>query len=163
LGAKQTSAIEIRQAAVGQASLLADLWLRSRASSVPSIPPAVHTDMEIHEWFREVVLPNQEVWVAVNASSPVGLMVLDDAWIDQLYVDPAFTRQGVGGELVDQAKAIRPNGLKLWTFKSNIGARRFYERHGFIEVAETPGDNEEKAPDVCYQWRPVLRSLPKVQ
>lgn len=32
------------------------------------------------------------------------------------------------------------------------GARRFYERHGFVVVDATEGDNEEGAPDVCYQW-----------
>jgi GNAT superfamily N-acetyltransferase len=150
--------MQIRQPLVGEAHVLSDLWLRSRAASVASIPSPIHADAEVHEWFREVVLPNQDVWVAEQASSPIGLMVLNDEWIDQLYVDPAFTRRGVGGALVDHAKAIRPDGLRLWTFQSNLGARSFYERHGFIVVAETSGDNEEKEPDVCYHWQPVTGS-----
>ena len=43
---------------------------------------------------------------------------------------------------------------QLWTFQSNHGARRFYERHGFVAVQHTDGDNEEGAPDVRYEWRP---------
>jgi hypothetical protein len=37
----------------------------------------------------------------------------------------------------------------LWTFVSNIGARRFYERHSFV-AAETKddSDNEENEPDI---------------
>ena len=44
--------------------------------------------------------------------------------------------------------------LKLWTFEANVGARRFYESHGFVATRRTAGDNEEGAPDVCYEWRP---------
>jgi GNAT superfamily N-acetyltransferase len=94
------------------------------------------------------------VWVADDHHEPVALMVLDDEWIDQLYVDPASTGGGIGGALVDHAKARRPDGLKLWTFQDNRDARRFYERHGFVSVATTTADNEERAPDVCYEWRP---------
>ena len=50
---------------------------------------------------------------------------------------------------------IRPAGLKLWTFQSNRGARRFYESHGFTAGVSTTGDNEENAPDICYEWRPA--------
>ncbi len=82
-------------------------------------------------------------------------MVLDKEWIDQLYVDPASTRVGIGSALLEHAKRERPNGLKLWTFQSNVDARRFYEDHGFVAVATTSGDNEEREPDVCYEWRPA--------
>ena len=52
------------------------------------------------------------------------------------------------------AKRERPQGLQLWAFQSNTGARRFYERHGFVEVRRTDGrDNEEGAPDVLYRYR----------
>jgi GNAT superfamily N-acetyltransferase len=146
--------MHIRRALPGEARGLAALWIASRASSVPSIPPTIHTDEEVHQWFAEVVLPTREVWVADGPHELVALMVLDDEWIDQLYVDPASTRGGIGGALLDHAKARRPNGLKLWTFQDNLHARRFYERHGFVSVATTTGDNEEQAPDVCYEWRP---------
>ena len=42
--------------------------------------------------------------------------------------------------------------LRLYTFQSNEGARRFYERHGFAAVAFGDGsDNEEREPDVRYE------------
>ncbi len=61
---------------------------------------------------------------------------------------------GIGGALLDHAMRQRPDGLKLWTFQSNLDARRFYENHGFVAIATTTGDNEEHTPDVCYEWRP---------
>ena len=85
----------------------------------------------------------------------VALMVLDHEWIDQLYVDPASTGKGIGRMLLEHAMRLRPTGLKLWTFESNLGARRFYEARGFVAVASTTGENEEHAPDVCYGWPPA--------
>lgn len=110
--------MEIRRALPAEAGSLAALWLRSRAASVPSIPPAVHTDEEVHRWFEEVVLPSCEVWVADSRGEVTALMVLDQEWIDQFYVDPASTGRGIGGTLLEHAMRLRPNGLKLWTFQS---------------------------------------------
>jgi GNAT superfamily N-acetyltransferase len=146
---------DIRPAEPQEAHDLANLWLRSRLASVPSIPPTVHPDDDVRRWFEEVVLPLREVWVAERNLEPMALMVLNGEWLDQLYVDPSCTGNGLGGALLDHAKVRRPRGLTLWTFQANLGARRFYERHGFVAVATTPGDNEERAPDVRYEWRPA--------
>ena len=152
--------MEIRRALASEAGSLADLWLRSRAAAAPSIPPTVHTDEEVHEWFEEVVLPTREVWVAAGTDGTLALLVLHEEWIDQLYVDPAATRTGFGRALLEQAKKQRPYGLKLWTFQGNLDARRFYEAHGFVAIGATPGDNEEREPDVCYEWRPATTVTP---
>ena len=144
--------MEIRKAVPGEAGLLAALWLRSRRASIPSIPPTVHTDEEVHQWFEQVVLLTCEVWVADSSGAAIALMVLDQEWIDQLYVDPPAMRRGIGGALVEHAKRVRPTGLKLWTFQSNLDARRFYETHGFVAAAMTTGNNEEQAPDMRYEW-----------
>jgi hypothetical protein len=60
---------------------------------------------------------------------------------------------GLGARLVDLAKSRRPAGLQLWRFVTNIGARRFYERHGFVVAEVTDGSgNEENEPDVRFIW-----------
>jgi GNAT superfamily N-acetyltransferase len=146
--------MEIRKAVPGESGSLAALWLRSRTASVPKIPLTVHSDEEVHRWFEEVVLPTREVWVADMSGEARALMVLDQEWIDQLYVDPAATGRGIGGALLEHAMRLRPTGLKLWTFQSNLDARRFYEAHGFVAAAMTMGNNEEQAPDVRYEWPP---------
>ena len=93
---------------------------------------------------RDLVIEDEEVVAA--------LIVLEPGWIDQLYVDPMYTRGGLGSRLVDLAKEINPDGLDLWTFQTNGGARRLYERHAFVAVDTTEGDNQEGAPDVRYHW-----------
>jgi len=130
---------------------VADVWLAARHAAVPAIPPPVHTDAEVRTWFREEVLPpGSEVWVAEEADGVSALLVLDGSWVDQLYVRPGRTGHGIGSRLLEMAKTRR-SALQLWTFQSNEGARRFYERHGFVAV-ETGADNEEGAPDVRYEW-----------
>ena len=144
--------LEIRPAHDEEASHLAVLWLRSRAASAPALPPPVHAEEEVRAWFADVVLPTREVWVAEADGLAVALLVLDDDWIDQLYVAPGHTGHGIGGKLLKVAKARRPQGLRLWTFQANQRARRFYERHDFTATETTDGDNEEGAPDVRYEW-----------
>ena len=144
--------MSIRRAAPPDSAAVSDVWLRSRHASYPAIPLPVHEDEDVREWFAAVVLPTREVWVAEVDDQVVALLVLEADWVDQLYVDPDWTGRGLGGRLLDVAKAERPAGLDLWAFQSNTGARRFYERHGFAAVAMTDGDNEEGAPDVRYRW-----------
>jgi putative acetyltransferase len=93
--------------------------------------------------FQEVVSSAREVWVTETSGQAVGLMVLDDGWIDQLCVHPAWTGRRLGSGLVDLAKRERLR-LDLWTFESNVGARRFYERHGSSRWDQPTGNEEGK-------------------
>ena len=103
----------------------------------------MHSDVKPAGWFASVVVPDRELWVITQDDLPVALLVLDDGWVDQLHVDPQWTGQGLGSVLVGLAKELRPEHLDLWTFQTNIAARRFYERHGFVAIDMTDGDNEE--------------------
>ena len=69
-----------------------------------------------------------------------------------------FASHAAGARLVDVAKRRRPDGLQLWTFASNAGAQRFYERHGFVARERTDGsENEEGAPAIRYRWSGLRR------
>lgn len=71
--------------------------------------------------------------------------------VQGLHVAAPVRECGVGSALLDRAKQGRER-LSLWTFQANAGARRFYARHGFVEVATTEDDNPEKLPDVQMIW-----------
>jgi len=48
-----------------------------------------------------------------------------------------------------------PPPIRLYTFQDNQRARNFYERRGFRAVTYSDGaGNEEKCPDMLYEWRP---------
>jgi GNAT superfamily N-acetyltransferase len=143
----------LRRGTAADADAVADLYVRARHAAV-DIPATVHTDDAIRRWIAARVVPHTELWVAEDeAGVLVGLLVLHEDWLDQLYVEPTLTGRGIGAELLRLAKRERPGGLRLWTFASNAPAQRFYERHGFVATDRTDGDNEEGAPDILYIWR----------
>jgi GNAT superfamily N-acetyltransferase len=147
--------IDIRRATPADAGAVADVWWRSRVASVPAIPLPVHTQAEVRSWIEAAINADGDMWVASHRDAgPVAMLLVIDRAVDQLYVDPHFAGQGIGSQLLDVAKELRPDGMELWTFQANEGARRFYERHGFEAVDMTAGDNEEGAPDVLYRWSP---------
>ncbi len=152
--APEVGSVALRRAGPSDARAVADVLIRSRQAAVGSIPAAVHSDDEIREWITTVVIPEREVWLAVSTDGQaLAVFVLDDAWADQLYVDPAWTGKGLGSRLMKFAKSRRPTGLQLWTFATNVRAQRFYQRHGFVVAEMTDGSgNEEQEPDIRLVW-----------
>ena len=146
--------MEIRRATQDEAEVVGDLYWRAREVAVPAIPPSVHPRDDVLEHFATTVLPHRDTWLAVEGDDVIGFLVLEPGWVDHLYLEPSLTGRGIGTQLLDHAKREQPAGLDLWAFRSNTGARRFYERHGFVGVAFTEGDNEEGQPDVRYRWTP---------
>jgi GNAT superfamily N-acetyltransferase len=146
----------IRRGGADDARAAADLYLRARAAALRagSIPAGVHDDDDVRGYFASRIVEECELWVAEHDGALAGILVLDGDFVDQLYVEPGLTGRGIGSALLAVAKRERPQGLQLWAFQTNTGARRFYERHGFVEVRRTDGrDNEERAPDVLYAYR----------
>jgi GNAT superfamily N-acetyltransferase len=146
----------IRRGGAHDARAAADLNLRAREAALRagSIPAGVHDDDDVRGYFASRIVEDCELWVAEQDGALAGILVLDGDFVDQLYVEPGLTRRGVGSALLAVAKRERPQGLQLWAFQTNTGARRFYERHGFVEARRTDGrDNEERAPDVLYAYR----------
>jgi GNAT superfamily N-acetyltransferase len=120
--------------------------------------PSAHSEPELHEWVASVLLPSGGVTVAEVHGRVAGVVATADSeqgsWISQMAVDPSLVNQGIGTLLL--AHAIRSLALpiRLYTFQANIGARRFYERHGFVPIEFSDGEaNEEHCPDVLYELR----------
>ena len=93
-------------------------------------------------------------WVIVADAPPVvGFLARDGEEVHALYLARAARGQGIGKALLDHAKASSAR-LRLWTFRANAGARRFYAREGFAEGRRTDGaDNDEKLPDLQLSWQ----------
>lgn len=144
--------VQVRRAGADDAPALARIHLDARRAAGGSFPPPVHADEEYLPHLVADVLPHAEVWLAETGGRPVGMLVLEDDLLGDLYVDPSAQGSGVGSALVAHAKALRPDGLRLWVFSSNRPARAFYRRHGFVVTAGTNGDNEERAPDLLMRW-----------
>jgi hypothetical protein len=114
--------LKLRRATDRDAVAVSALYLRARKAAKPTIPMTAHTDDETRRWIADRVVPHTELWVAEDDGGVlVGLLVLDQDRVDQLYVEPTLTGRGIGSELIGLAKRARPQGLRLWTFESNLG------------------------------------------
>lgn len=112
--------------------------------------PQLHTPDEDLRFVRRSLLAEQRVAVATIRDNVVGFAAVKDDWLEQLYLDPAWTGRGIGSRLLRHVTTGMTH-VKLFCFEANAGARRFYERHGF--TAEAFGDgsrNEEGLPDIRY-------------
>ena len=153
--ASQLPHLRLRPARAGDASRVADVYLASRKAFLPFAPLA-HSDAEVRGWIRDVLVPSGQVTVAVWHEEIAGMMAVSKArghgWIEHLYLHPAFVGRGFGSRLLEQGLAAAARPVRLYCFAENSGARRFYERHGFVAIEFGDGSaNEEGCPDVLYE------------
>lgn len=142
--------LRIRSAVADDADSAAEVWLSARHAGGSIDPSSDAHRREVREWFATVVVSTRDTWVIADDAEVVALMVLDEVGsISCTCV--THTERGLGSRLLEFAKERNVGGLGLWKFQSNRDARRFYERHGFVTVETTGGDNEESAPDVRYR------------
>lgn len=152
---------------MADADSVADVYLRSRKELV-ACAPLVHSDEEVRGWIRRHLIPAGRTTVAVIDDQVVGLLAVSTGadsrgWIEQLYVRPDWVGRGVGTRLLDRAKQDLAPPIRLYTFQHNTfqhnqPARSFYERRGFQGIAFGDGSgNEERCPDVLYEWSPARR------
>ena len=145
----------LRAATTDDAECVAQVLLASRKAFLPFAPMA-HTDDEVRAWVREVLLARETVTVACVDRAIVGVLAVSRngavSWLTELYVDPSHVGRGIGSRLLAHAVATTPAPIRLYTYQQNAGARRFYERNGFVPIRFTDGSaSEERCPDVLYE------------
>ncbi|MFI9337391.1 GNAT family N-acetyltransferase [Streptomyces althioticus] len=145
----------IRVAVEEDASVVAGIHMASRSATMPYLPPQKRDHEQVSRWVRDVVLKRCRTWVAVRRAETVGYAALDGDTLDHLYLRPDVRRQGIGTLLLDEVRRHGPEGLVLHVFQQNIGARAFYERHGFTVLDISDGSrNMENLPDLTLRWTP---------
>jgi putative acetyltransferase len=140
----------IRRGGPDDAPDVARIFRESREEAMPSLP-VLHTPDEDLAWFAAALAG--EAYVFEEDGRIVGYAVLRDDELHDLYVAPSAQGRGVGSALFDRVREARPLGFRLWVFRDNTRARRFYEARGCRAIGATEGDNEEGLPDVLYEWR----------
>jgi putative acetyltransferase len=145
----------LRPATLADVDAVAGVLCQSRRVLMPFVPQ-VHDADDVRGWVGSTLLPGGGVTVAEIGDEVVGVLAVsrsdDVAWIDQLYVHPAFVARGIGHALLQHALGALSRPVQLYTFQANVRARGFYERRGFVAVALSDGrDTEERCPDVLYR------------
>ena len=129
----------VRHARVEDVPILAQVAERSYRSAFSTIlepevlatrDAAIFTERFAHAWHRMLV--------AVQQGKAIGFLLMTDGHIDMLFMDPAASGRGWGGQLLAEAEARGAKSLEC--FRDNHGARRFYERHGWRVTREYERD-----------------------
>ena len=131
--------MRVRSAHAADIPALADIAERSYRSAFEDIleeeafaqrNAACFADRFAAEWERMLV--------ALRDEAPVGFLLMIDAHIDMLFMDPEASGQGGGALLLAHAEAQGATSLEC--FRDNHDARRFYERHGWRLAREYDRD-----------------------
>jgi putative acetyltransferase len=145
-----------------------DVTIRAaRVADLPACAGIINDYIDATDWlprtlsrnkiaalFGPGLLDQRTVLVAEAGGGIVGYLSLGgDGFLPALYLAPGVRGRGIGAALLDQAKALRPEGIELTVFEPNAAAQRFYAREGFREV---PGgrvtDTEEGVPTLRLRW-----------
>jgi GNAT superfamily N-acetyltransferase len=148
---------ELRLATAADASRVSSLLIDTRAKFMPYAPLA-HPESQVREWVASHLIPTGGVIVAEVDGCVMAAMATETrkpfSWIKQMTVDPSLVGRGIGSLLLAHALHTLEPPIRLYAFQANVGARRFYERHGFTAIEFTDGrGNEERCPDVLYEMR----------
>ncbi|MES2958238.1 MAG: GNAT family N-acetyltransferase [Pseudomonadota bacterium] len=110
-----------------------------------------HPIAEQLQYFLDVVLPKNEVRLALLGDELMGFVAASRESVAQLHVRVGFQRRGIGTAMLAWAKAQSAGSLWLFTFQRNHGACAFYEHNGFHVIARGFEPMWQLA-DVKYQW-----------
>jgi len=152
----------LRPAVAADADRIAQILIDVRLVFMP-YAPLTHSSRDIRSWVGEFLIPSDGAVVAEYDGAVIGVLATkrEDvcSWITQMAVDPLHVGTGIGSVLLQHALRVLPWPIRLFTFQANVGARRFYERHGFRIVRLSDGGaNEERCPDVLYEFSAFIQA-----
>jgi len=128
------------------------LWLQTWQQAYPSIDFAGRENWWRERWRSELV-PKAEIIVAERAGALIGFVTIDaSGYLDQLVVAPDHWGSKLATALVDEAKRLSPDCIRLLVNTDNIRAIRFYERNGFAHAGEDVNPTSGR-PVLRMEWR----------
>ena len=84
-------------------------------------------------------------------------LILGEAHITNIAVHPDFRRRGIGEKLmlaaIDYSESQGIDAITWEVRASNIGARRLYEKLGFVSVGIRPRYYHDDGEDAVIMWR----------
>ena len=150
----------IRVAAAADACLLAEMGRRTflaafgaantpedLAAYLPTVYSPAHQARELADPATTILIAEDGEAAAgyakvVRGTTGAGVVAERPLEIQRLYADLPHLGRGVGGALMahclELARAEGHDVVWLAVWEQNPGARRFYERWGFVEVGEQP-------------------------
>ena len=130
----------IRHATINDASRIAEILIFSKRTNYRRIfndDKVSFGEMQVYPLAKDCIdHPEKlaDVWV-YDDEFVKGMIRISGTQIAELYVDPFFTNQKIGSNLITFAIETMACDC-LWVLEKNANAIRFYERHGFAFTGE---------------------------
>lgn len=139
----------IRQFKKNDLSAVMQIWLDTNIKAHDFIPKEYWENN--YEIIKEI-LPDAEIYVHVDDTAGFvdGFIGLTDNYIAGIFVKEDKQSKGIGKQLLNYVKNIKPN-ISLSVYQKNTKAVRFYKREQFKIVSENVDDiNNEK--EFIMEW-----------
>lgn len=114
-----------------------DMWVAAWQAAYPKIDFAARRDWT-KDRIAELERTGSRSLVALRNDRIIGVLVVDPetGYLDQIVVATADQGRGVADILLAEARRVSPQHLDLHVNQDNARAIRFYQKHGFVTVAE---------------------------
>ncbi len=159
---------QVRPATLEDASVLAELYLRSWFAGYDGlVDPAtlmpVAAERATYDWPAAIVDPGARLGLGLVDGSPAGITKVGPdpteevrgTWLELLYVAPEFWGTGVAAALLrwaaHQASSLGAQFMRLRVVEGQGRARRFYEREGWSYDSEVPPSRNAFFPLLCMR------------
>ena len=117
----------IRKFKISDETRAAEIWVNAGIEEYTYLPQFQRLDKEkALKVFHMIITLESDIWLRANETEIQGFIAFQDSYIDRLYIDPKFQRQGIGTALIEFAKDKYPQGLELRTHQQNKRASAFY-------------------------------------
>ena len=131
-----------------------DMWVAAWQAAYPHIDFAARRGWT-QDRIAELESTGSQSLIALRDNRIIGALVVnpDTGYLDQLVVATADQGRGVADILLAQARRLSPQNLDLHVNQDNARAIGFYQKHGFVTVAEDVNPRSG-APIYRMRWRP---------
>lgn len=113
--------------------------------------PSLNTVQQCRGCVARMITVNQMRLVEPGGSKQ-GFADCDNGELRALDLQPTARGKG-GGSASLEEQMVPGSHLWRWTSQAKIGARTFYGRQGFADMARTNGANAERLPDIQPHWK----------
>jgi len=114
-----------------------DMWVAAWQAAYPAIDFAARRGWT-KDRIAELERTGSQSLVALRDERIIGALVVnpETGYLDQIVVATADQGRGVADVLLAQARRLSPAALDLHVNQDNTRAIGFYQKHGFVTVAE---------------------------
>jgi putative acetyltransferase len=153
VGGSMSAPFKLRPYTAADEDATIALWRDTWQQAYPQIDFAARETWWRERWRKELV-PNATIVVAEQDGALTGFVTIDaKGYLDQLVVAPAQWGSQLGTALIDEAKRLSPDGIRLLVNTDNARAIRFYRRNGFVDAGGDVNPTSGK-PVLRMVWKP---------